>query len=302
MEHKGYSLVLLTALVSGVSIFMNAFAVKGFNPIVFTTMKNSLVAIALFSLVLLIKDRNLHKILDKRVLGILALIGLIGGSIPFALFFTALQMSDKVLAGFIHKTLFIWASFFAIILLKEKINRKFLAGAVLLFIGNVLFFAPSISFSFPLLLILCATVLWALENVIAKHALKELSGSIVAFGRMFFGSVFLLAYLAFSNQLPLVASFSIAQLQWILLTSAFLFLYVFTYYNGLKHLPVHKAASILLLAQPITALLSLAFLGKQLAFAQALGLLLIVSGTVMVVGLSYFSRFLKLRGVSIARH
>ena len=300
MENRGYTLVLLTALVSGVSIFLNAFAVEGIDAVVFTALKNSLVAVALFSLILLLKDRNIHKILDKRILGQLMLIGLVGGSIPFALFFTALQQSDTVLAGFIHKTLFIWASLFAIILLREKVDKKFLAGAVLIFLGNLLFFAPAFSLSIPAMLILLATVFWALENVISKHALRELSGSMVAFGRMFFGSLFLLAFLSFTGQISIAATLSLQQLQWVLLTSAFLFLYVFTYYNGLKRLPVHKAASVLLLAQPITALLSFAFLGGQIALAGAFGLLLIVLGVFSIAGFSYFSRFLKLRGVSIA--
>jgi len=301
MEAKGYSLVLLTAIVSGFSIFLNSFAVGGIDAVVFTTLKNSLVAVALLSLILLLKDRNIHKILDKRILGKLMLIGLIGGAIPFALFFTALQHSDSVLAGFLHKTLFIWVAIFAVVLLREKLSRKFLAGAALLFAGNLLFIAPGISFSLPLLMILAATIFWALENVISKHALKELSGSMVAFGRMFFGSVFLLAFLAFTGGMPSIAALSFPQLQWILLTSAFLFLYVFTYYNGLKRLPVHKAAAILLLAQPITAILSLAFLGNGIGLAEGLGLLLIVLGAFTVIGFSYFSRLLRLRGVSVAR-
>ncbi|MFH1234075.1 MAG: DMT family transporter [Candidatus Diapherotrites archaeon] len=124
-DRKGIALVLLAALVSGFSIFLNAFAVKGIEPVLFTALKNSLVAIMLFSLVLLLKSKDLHKILDKRIFGTLVLIGLIGGSIPFALFFIALQSAGAALAGFIQKTLFVFATIFAVVLLKEKIDRKF---------------------------------------------------------------------------------------------------------------------------------------------------------------------------------
>lgn len=301
MEKKGYSLVLLTALVSGFSIFLNKFAINGIPPILFTALKNSLVAIAIISLVLLLKNRDLHKILDKRVFFTLLLIGFLGGCIPFVLFFTALKLSNSVLAGFVHKTLFLWVAAFAVLFLREKIDRRFIFAAGLLFLGNLLFFSPTLILSFPLLLILLATIFWALENVISKFALNEfdLSGSMVALGRMFFGSLFLLVFLFLSNQAPLIFSLSFTQLQWIALSAVFLFLYVFTYYNGLKHLPVHKAASILLLAQPLTALLSTLFLGKTLGLMEAIGLLLIVCG-VIVVGATYFFSFFKSRSVSLA--
>lgn len=300
---KGIALVLLTAIISGFSIFLNAFAVKGIEPVLFTALKNSLVAIMLLSLLLLLKNKNLHKILDKRILGTLVLIGLVGGSIPFALFFIALQSANAALAGFIQKTLFVFATLFAVVLLKEKIDGKFLAGAFLLLAGNALLFAPALAFSVPAILILIATVFWGLENAIAKRALEklDLDGSTVAFGRMFFGALFLLAFLAFTGQVSLAASLSVEQIGWIVLTSVLLFGYVFTYYSGLKLLPVHKASSVLLLAQPITAVLSFAFLGTQIGLVEGAGLLLIAIGAFSIAGFSFVSRFLEFRGVAVAR-
>jgi len=298
-QAKGTMLVLLTALVSGFSIFLNSFAVQGLNPFAFTFLKNATVAVFLFSIILLLKDFRQLKQLSLRHWKQLATIGLLGGSIPFLLFFYALKLSSPLSAGFLHKSLFIFATVFALFFLKERISKSFIAAAVLLFAGNFLFFGPT-SFGFPEALILIATVLWAAENVLSKHVLKELSGSVVAFGRMFFGSVFILAFLAFSNQLPSLA-FSLPQLQWVLLASALLFLYVFTYYSGLKHLPLHKAAALLLLAQPITAILSFAFLGKVVSFNQAIGLALIVAGVLFATGFSLVWNAVGREGISLAR-
>jgi len=297
---RGIILVLFTAVVSGLSIFLNSFAVQGINPFVFTALKNSLVAIALFSLIALAAKREFRALLSARNLGKLALIGLVGGSIPFALFFYALDISGGATAGFIHKSLFIFASLFAIILLREKMDRKFLAGAALLFAGNFFLFPPVGIFSFPALLIFAATLLWALENVISKHALGELPASMVAFGRMFFGALFLLSFLALTGQAGFIFSLSIPQIGWVLLTSALLFLYVFTYYSGLKHLKVSTAASVLLLAQPITLALSSVFLGKAVSLSQGLGMLLVVFGVMLVAGFSLALRAIKWKGVSIA--
>ncbi len=297
---KGYSLAILAALISGFSIFLNYFGASGMNAVLFAALKNSLVAMALFSLLVLLREKEIKKIKNKKAIGKLALIGLIGGSIPFALFFTALRSAGPLTAGFVHKTLFIWAAIFAVVLLRERIDKKFLAGAALLFAGNLLVFAPSFEFSIPLLMVLIATLLWGLESVVSKHALKELSGSTVAFGRMFFGSAFLLLFFSFTGGVSSAFSLSMQQIQWTILTSAFLFLYVFAYYNALKRLPVHKATSALLLAQPITASLSFLFLGKQIALAEGLGMLLVVSGAMTIIGFSYFSRLAQW-GVSIAR-
>ncbi|MEM0359995.1 MAG: DMT family transporter [Candidatus Diapherotrites archaeon] len=300
---KGISLVLLTALISGFSIFLNAFAVKGLEPVLFTALKNSLVAVMLFSLLVLLKSKDLHKILDKRVFGFLLLIGLIGGSIPFALFFIALQQTGAALAGFIHKTLFVFATIFALVFLKEKIDWKFVAGAFLLLAGNLFLFSAPLVFSFSAIMVLAATILWGLENVIAKRVMQkfELEGSTVAFGRMFFGALFLFAFLSFNGQIFLAGTLSIEQIGWIVLTSVLLFGYVFTYYNGLKLLPVHKASSILLLAQPITAILSFVFLGTKIGLLDGFGLLLVSLGVFSITGFSFVSRFLKFRGVMVAR-
>jgi drug/metabolite transporter (DMT)-like permease len=298
-ERKGLLLVFLTALVSGISIFANSFAVQGFNPFVFTFLKNAAVAAFLFSALLLLKELNSLKALSPKNWARLASIGLLGGSVPFLLYFYALKLSTAASAGFFHKTLFFWAAVFAAFFLKEKIDRRFLAAAALLLAGNFLVFGIA-SFAFPELLILAATVLWAAENTLSKHALKELSGSMVAFGRMFFGSIFILAFLASTGQLSQAFSLSFEQLAWAGATSGFLFFYVLTYYNGLKHIPLHKAASILLLAQPITAFLSFAFLQKPFSLQEAFGFLLIVSGVLLLFSLSQSLNSLKTRVPSIA--
>ena len=294
-------LVLGTALVSGVSIFINKFAVAESNPFVFTFLKNLIVAAFLLSLIFLLKEFNNLKTLTKKQWLQLAAIGLVGGSIPFLLYFYALKLTPAINAGFIHKTLFIWVSVMAFFFLKEKLSKGFLFGAALLLFGNYLLFSQISSFGFPDLLILVATLLWASEYVLSKYVLKDLNGTQVAFGRMFFGSFFMLLFLLGTNQLQLIAEISIAQVQWIMLTAALLFLYVLTFYSGLKYIDVSKAAAILLLGQPITALLSFIFLGQAISLQQAIGLLLIVLGTVLVIGVSYALNLIRWKGLNLAR-
>jgi uncharacterized membrane protein len=62
---RGYLFVLMTALVSGVAIFLNKFGVKGINPYVFTFSKNVLVVLFLFSALLFFKEFKVIKNLSK---------------------------------------------------------------------------------------------------------------------------------------------------------------------------------------------------------------------------------------------
>ena len=281
---KGVYLVLGTALISGFSIFFNAFAVKGIDSSLFTFSKNVIVAIFLVSLLFLTTKFREFKYLSKKSWLILVLIGFIGGGVPFLLFFRGLQLSTGPTAAFLHKTLFIYASIFAVIALKEKLRWYVLIPALLILLGNFLLLnIKQFNFGIGELLVLIAVLFWAIENIISKHVLKELSGTIVAFGRMFFGSLFILLFLLFTGKSELFLTVTTQQLGWILLTSVFLFGYVLTYYNGLKLVNVSVATSILLLGSPITLILDFFFLDKVMTALQLFGILLIIFGVASLV-------------------
>ncbi|MDD5147833.1 MAG: DMT family transporter [Candidatus ainarchaeum sp.] len=298
-EKKACFLVVLTAIISGFSVFLNKFGVAETDAIAFTALKNTLVAVFLISIILLAKDFPSLKSLSKKQWAKLAAIGLIGGSIPFALFFSALKLTSAVNAGFFHKTLFIFAAAFAILFLKEKISKTFLIAAGLLLLGNFLLF-PFSGFGLPELLVVTAVIFWAAENVLSKHVLKELNGNTVAFGRMFFGSLILLLFIAVSGRFGILTAVNPVQFQWILLTSIPLLLFVLTFYNGLKHIPVSKATAILMLGQPITMLLSAVFIGSAVSFSQATGIALTLIAILLLFASSYFLAFLRSKGFSLA--
>ena len=280
---------LCTAIISGVSIFLNAFGVQGINPYVFTGFKNVIVAVFLFSIILLFKNFKQLKNLTFKDWKQLVLIGLIGGSIPFLLFFKGLQLSTGSQGSFIHKTLFIWVSILGVIFLKEKLSKKVLIPALVLLFGNFLLLnLNSFSFNFGNLLILIATLFWGVEIIIAKKVLKKLNSNIVAFGRMFFGSVFILIFLLFTGQVSLVGSLGFSQVMWVLITSVFLFGYVFTWYKAIKFTKVSVATSVLLVGSVITTLLSFVFLDKMISLSQLFGLVFLVVGVVWVIKLEKF--------------
>src|SRR4030042_2043380 len=230
---------------------------------------------------------KLLKNLKKKQWLLLLVIGLIGGSIPFLLFFKGLFLTTAAQGSFIHKTMFIYVMVFATLFFKERINKKLLFGGLFLLLGNA-FLLKFIQHSLSQgdLLILLATLFWAVENIISKHVLKELPPRIVAWGRMFFGSAFILIFLVITGQVGLILNINSNQIIWVLVTSVLLFGYVMTWYSGLKHMPVSLATTILLLGAPITTLLTFISTGI-ISRIEILGAGLILVGVILILKLIY---------------
>lgn len=283
-EKKGVYLVLMTAFISGLSIFINKFGVSNINPYLFTGLKNAFVAILLSALLIGFKQRKLLLKLPLKTWLMLITIGLIGGSIPFLLFFKGLSLTSAAQASLIHKNMFLIVALFSPLLLKEKLQKYFFMSAILIIFGNLLLLTKA----FPLTwnignsLILTATVLWAGENILSRKMLKSLPSILVAWGRMFFGSVIIFGYLLFTHQLSGIMMLSENQWPWIIITSLFLFGYVFTWYAGLKYLKVTTATALLTLGAPLTTLLTLLTAGK-LALVEILGIIAFLIATLILL-------------------
>lgn len=293
-RQKGLLLVLGTAIISGFSIFINKYGVSAINPYIFTFLKNILVVVAISGLILGLKDWKALKTLTKKQWGLLLTIGLVGGSLPFLLFFKGLSLTNAAESSFIQKTMFIYVALLASVFLKEKLNKNFLIGGSFLMLGNLFLLGKSslLVLNKGALLIFIATLFWAMENVISKYALKELSGKIVGWGRMFFGSLFILIFLSATSQLSLITRLSFKQINWIIITAVILLGYVLTWYNGLKHIPVSQAAAILTLGAPITTLLNLVS-GRSVNPQEILAGIFIVFGVILVLGLKEISGLTK---------
>lgn len=119
IKDRGIYLALTTALISGFAVFFNKFAGKLWgDSFVFTTVKNIPVGLAFLGIILAPKFFSELKALNKKQWAYLLLIALIGGAIPFLLFFKWLTIASAANAAFIHKTLFIWVGLLAVIFLK----------------------------------------------------------------------------------------------------------------------------------------------------------------------------------------
>lgn len=284
---KGLYLAFCTAVISGLANFFNKFALTavGKNAFQYTTLKN--LAVAFFLCVLMFLPWIWPKLakLSRRDWLNLVLIGFIGGCVPFLLFFQGLSMTSAVSASFIHKTLFVWAAVLAWPLLKEKVSVfQFVALGVLL-AGNFLFDGfKGLSWGAGETMIFLATLFWAVENVFAKMVLKRMDSMLLAWGRMFFGSWFLLGFLLISGNTGGLLSLGSYDIYWLALVAVFLSGYVLTWYAALKRLPVIMTAGILVLASPLTAFLNALFIApKNFNLFQRLGLVLMILAIAIIV-------------------
>lgn len=255
---RGKNLALIAAVISGFSVFLNSFAVKVIpNSYFFTTVKNISVAFILLSIFLIANKWPAIKNLKRKDWLNLITLGIIGGSIPFLLFFQGLSISSNaaINGAFIHKTLFIWVAVTAFFFLKEKFSLIQYSALVIMVFG--LYFAGGIknfAFSTGEFYILLAVLLWSLEAVFVKKRMMNIESNMAALGRMFFGAVIMLAFLIVTGNKALVLPVSSSQIGWILITSLFLFCYVTYYYKALYAEKVTVVTSILTLAFPITVL------------------------------------------------
>lgn len=284
----GIVLALITALISGVSTFVNTYAVQGTNSDAFIAVRNSLVALLLVPLVLLARQGARTPLRRADWLR-LALIGLIGGAIPFILFFRGLQLAGAgaTTGSLVFRDLFLFATLFAVVFLKERMNGWMALAGVALLAGNVLLLPmTSATWTAGVTLILIATVMWAAEYTLSKWTLRELPSATVALGRMGFGAVYLVAFLALTGQFGAIAAFSGAQLQWLALSAILLLAFVTTWYAGLKHAPLSIASAILVLGFPVTVALGVLAGRTTLTPAQAAGIVSIVFGVGLVIAVA----------------
>jgi len=286
MERKGIILVAATAIISGMAIFVSKLGLKDFDPVLFTWLRNTIVAVLLLGIIAGAGEWGALKKLALRDWLRLAAIGLIGGSIPFLLFFQGLALTSAANASFIHKTMFVWVALMAAPLLGERMGRRLLPVAVLLLLGNALLLKllpGGSSFQFGDLLILAATLLWAGENVLSKHVLRTIPPKIVALGRMGIGSLVILGVMIATGKLALLGQLPPLHLGWVALTALFPLGYVLTWYAGLRELKVTTATSILLLGSPVTTLLVAFQSGLLPSFPQGLGVALIAGGLAVLL-------------------
>jgi drug/metabolite transporter (DMT)-like permease len=288
-ETFGTLLAIITALFSGLAIPMNKLFVVDLDPTVFTAIRGLIIGI-IFYIIFLFEGKSTSK-KSKINWKYLLSIAIIGGSFAFLLFFTGLKLTTAGRGAFLHKTLPFYVTILAFLFLREKINKKQILALFFMLLGAIFIYFNQIkpaefwlNPSLGDLLIIGATILWAIESVIAKKTMiNGNSNFIVSFARMFIGSIILFAIIILQNKMNLLFSLTLQQTVNIAVSTAILFGYVFCWYYSIKMINVSKASTLLLLAPIISLILGVLIFNEPTPNLQLFGSLLILIGAYVVV-------------------
>ncbi len=283
-QRQGIMLALAAAIVSGVSIYVNKFGVAQIkDPFVYTTVKNSAVVIGFLAVVgLLASWRELRGLTPKQWLAWIGL-GVIGGGVPFLLFFQGLTTVSAASAALIQKSLFIWVALLAVPLLKERLGAWQVLGLAVLALGEILLQPLTHwgGWGMGETLILIATVLWAGETILAKKVLGWMSSQTAALGRMGIGALVMWIFLSVTGRAGTALTLNGTQWLWIVVTAVFLLGYVWVWYSALKWAPAAVVTSVLTIGAIVTILLSASFDGKAATALQIAAMALLVLGAAL---------------------
>ena len=284
-RRAGLLLALSTAAISGVAVFLNGNGVRAFgNASLYTTAKNIVAAVVLLAVVAVGSrggarlDRPTR---PRQWLG-LGAVAVIGGSVPFLLFFEGLSRASSTQSAFLHKTLVVWVALLAVPLLGERLTWAHVGAIALLVAGQIgLVGGVSSALGSGELMILTATLLWAVEVVLAKKLLSGLSSWTVGVARMGGGSVVLVAWAVAKGQAGKLLTMDATQWGWVLLTGVILAAYVATWFAALARAQALDVTAVLVLAALVTAGLQATVSGVALG-PQLIWLAMLLAGGLVV--------------------
>ncbi len=295
----------ITAVISGISVFANSYGVHHVpSPSVYTTGKNLVAFLVLGAGTRAASAWRRRSTLTGEMAARwvtapvriasgsrstltwvgLAYVGIIGGGLAFVLFFNGLARTTATPAAFLHDTLVIWVALLAAPFLHER-AAKWNIAAIGLLVGGEVALSKGIghlSWGSGTSLVLGATLLWAVEVVVAKRLLSGIAPATVSLVRMGVGSAALLVYLAVDGSLGSLFALDRGQLGWVLLTGLLLAGYVGTWMTALSRARAIDVTSILVASTLVTAALQ-ALAGTQPLAPEWLGLALITAGTALVL-------------------
>jgi drug/metabolite transporter (DMT)-like permease len=290
-QSRGLRLALLAAVVSGVAVYVNGQAVRRFpSPTVYTTGKNLIAGAVLVCFALLMRrwsqvERRSEPIAGSAVAG-LGAVAVIGGAVPFVLFFEGLAQATSSDAAFIHKTLVVWVALLAVLVLGETLTVFHVAAVALLVLGQVMLAGGvgSIRPGAGEAMILLATLCWAVELLLVKRLVVSVPSTTVAAARIAGGAVLLIVWVAVTGRLDSLVSLTASQLAWLMLTGSLLSVFVSVWFAAVAKAQVVDVAAILVPGAVITGLLQVGA-GGGIAVTQVSGWILMLVAVVVLIAI-----------------
>ena len=286
----GYTFAVLAAIISGVSIYVNSFGVRLFHDAtLYTLLKNGVVGLILLVPLIFLPSRRAEYLRLNRTQSLwLIALAITGGSVPYVLFFSGLLLTNAITASVINHLQFALVALIAVVFLRERIAPAMWAGLIVLLVGATLGTnLGKVHWDTGAYLVLASTVLFAIDFVIAKHLLKELSTLSVMTAKMSLGSLMLVAYAAFTGSLAKVPHLTAVQWRISLLVGLVLLAFTISTFIAIRNVSVTAVIAIGQASPIVTALMGLLATGAlALPIANSIGLLvtLLAVAAILVIG------------------
>lgn len=284
-ESGGYRLAALAAVISGFSIYVNSFGVRVLpDSTLYTTLKNGVAGVALLVPVLLLaRCRGELRGLGRRDAGWLLVLAIVGGSVPYVLFFRGLQLTTASTGSLLNHAQFLFVAALAIPVLKERITGLAWLGLALLAAGTL---AGSdlgaLRLNDGALLVLASTVLFAGGVVLTRRLLVGLSAEVVMAAKMSAGAALLVGYAGVTGHLERLGQLTAAQWEFALGTGVILVGFTAATTYALQRAPALAVTAIGMAAPLITLLLQPRALPvPRVAGSTAMSLTLLLAGALM---------------------
>ena len=283
----GYMFAALNAVISGVAVFVNTYGVKLFtDSTLYTAMKNGVVGIVLLVPVIFFSTQRAEiKRLRARQWGLLVLLALIGGSLPYVLTFRGFQLSTPTTNAVLTHVNFVFVAILAAVFLRERAGWLVWAALPVLLVGALWGLnLHAVSLNAGGWLILASTVFFAVASILMKAMLHDMSPALIMSAKMSLGSLFIFGYVGATGHLGEIAALNGQQWLFVLATGLILVAFTVTAVLALNYCSATAATAIPTAAPIITTLLVvISTQSLKLPATTLIGLGIILGATLAVV-------------------
>ncbi|MDH5794469.1 MAG: DMT family transporter [Candidatus Bathyarchaeota archaeon] len=249
-----------------------------FSSFTFIQVTASEVFFAALTAFVYIIARREHVRFSRRNLGNFLVVGLVGTVFAPLMFFLGLTQTLAVNATLIAHLQPLFVAVFGLFLLEEKLRKQDVVAGLLTVFAVVLITGRTVDNLANLrlgnsgdLVVLLATLGWAIVAIPGKRLTKEVSSVVIVGYRFLIASMVFIPVLLYSNQLV------INSIHQVLLGIVVGLGYIF-YYEGLRRVKASQVALCELSSPFFAAILAWSFLGEETTLMQIAGAILLIMG------------------------
>jgi drug/metabolite transporter (DMT)-like permease len=279
-----FLLILVSLFWAGSFVVVSIATSQEMMDPIFLGFLRFLVATPLMVLIIVLEKKSLQ--IPRKELPWIVILGLTGVTLLYLFQFFGIQYTNAPTASVLINTNVIFIAILSVLLLRETLTKKRVAGIVLSFVGVLIIMFSDIAkqqmidsnlFFIGSILMLLSAFCWALYSYVGKRLLNTYDGTVITTYAFLFGTLFYLPLVA-PDILPVLQQTSLSG--WLAVLYLALACSIFGYlgwYYALKHIDASKAAVFLNLIPLFTIVMSF-FLGTPLTWLFLLGAGLIIYG------------------------